>query len=143
MTPRVHETLHARWVAAGRPMEGWVFPGDTEEGFVEYAKIDSQHDRILRRMKLVVPFRLYDFRLTALNSDWAIWSRCVGDPADRRAHRHTNNISLRAPNAKAHRGCVRPVGGVQHPEGEQGAVRMLRVVAKSGAAKRTCLYARP
>lgn len=66
MTPRVHDTLHARWIAAGRPMEGWVFPGEAEEGFVKYAKIDSQHDRILRRMKLVVPFRLYDLRHTAL-----------------------------------------------------------------------------
>jgi integrase len=66
MTARVREALLDRYHEAESPHEGWVFPGKTKEGFVAYSKLNSQHDRTLRQMKLSCSFCLYDLRHTAL-----------------------------------------------------------------------------
>lgn len=66
MTERVAEVLTRRHKRAGRPLEGWVFPGSEADGSQNYSSLDSQHDRLIARLGFAVPLRLYDLRHTAL-----------------------------------------------------------------------------
>ena len=43
MTPRVRAVLENRWIAAGKPEEGWVWPARTRSGHVEPNSIYGQH----------------------------------------------------------------------------------------------------
>lgn len=65
MTPRVRAILEARWLATGKPDEGWIFPARTRSGHVEPNSIYGQHLRALRESK-VRPFVLYSLRHTFL-----------------------------------------------------------------------------
>jgi integrase len=66
MTERVAEVLTRRHKRAGRPLEGWVFPGNEADGSQNYSSLDSQHDRLVARLGFAGPLRLYDLRHTAL-----------------------------------------------------------------------------
>jgi integrase len=77
LTARVHGLLEMRWEAAGKPKDGWVFPGSTDDGFLSYSTIDSQHSRTIAKLNVagsngekpqnpITPFRLYDLRHTFL-----------------------------------------------------------------------------
>ena len=66
MLERVAEVLGRRHKEAGMPAEGWVFPGNEEDGSLSYSSLDSQHDRLIEKLGLVGPLRLYDLRHTAL-----------------------------------------------------------------------------
>ena len=77
LTSRVNGVLTARYETAGKPREGWVFPGGDPEGYVSYATIDSQHGRTIEKLNATGPngespstpiahFRLYDLRHTFL-----------------------------------------------------------------------------
>jgi integrase len=75
MTRRVRETLEARWQAAEKPTEGWVWSAETESGHVEPSTIKKQHARTFKTIadaakangeKPVVPFVLYTLRHTFL-----------------------------------------------------------------------------
>ena len=65
MTPRVRITLDNRWLAAGKPESGFVWPGDTSSGYI--------HDEMVRRAHLkavdaakIRHFVLYSIRHTFL-----------------------------------------------------------------------------
>jgi integrase len=66
MMDRVAEVLTRRHKAAGMPSEGWVFPGNEADGTQNYSSLDSQHDRLIERLGIAGPLRLYDLRHTAL-----------------------------------------------------------------------------
>jgi integrase len=66
MLERVAEVLKRRHKEAGAPAEGWVFPGNQEDGSLNYSSLDSQHDRLLEKLGFPGPLRLYDLRHTAL-----------------------------------------------------------------------------
>jgi integrase len=63
---RVAEVLRLRHREAGSPAEGWVFPGSEEDGSLNYSSLDSQHDRLIKKLGFAGPLRLYDLRHTAL-----------------------------------------------------------------------------
>jgi integrase len=65
MTPRVRAILEARWLEAGQPREGWVWPTGTRSGHLESTSIEKQHLRALR-LAGVRPFVLYSLRHTFL-----------------------------------------------------------------------------
>jgi len=65
MTPRVRVTLENRWLAAGKPDSGFVWPGETSSGYI--------HDETVRRIHLkaveaakIRHFVLYSIRHTFL-----------------------------------------------------------------------------
>lgn len=65
MTPRVRAVLEARWNAADKPEEGWVWPAGTRSGHVEPNSIYGQHLNALRDSK-IRSFVLYSLRHTFL-----------------------------------------------------------------------------
>ncbi len=65
MTPRVRAVLEARWNAAEKPEEGWVWPARTQSGHVVPNSIYGQHLAALAASK-VRPFVLYSLRHTFL-----------------------------------------------------------------------------
>jgi integrase len=75
MTPRVRAILEARWIAADKPEEGWVWPAPTRSGHVEPSSLRKQHARTFkilaeeaakRNEKPVRPSVLYSLRHTFL-----------------------------------------------------------------------------
>lgn len=75
MTPRVRNVLEARWEAAGKPVEGWVWPAPTRSGHVESSSLKKQHAKTFKtiaeqaaknNLKPVRPFVLYSLRHTFL-----------------------------------------------------------------------------
>ncbi len=65
MTPRVGALLEARWEAAGRPLEGFVWPAPTKSGHLEPSALRKQHAKALK-LSRVRPFVLYTLRHTFL-----------------------------------------------------------------------------
>src|SRR5215472_16201931 len=65
MSPRVRSLLESRWEAAGRPLEGWVWPAPTKSGHLEPSSLKKQHAKALR-LSQVRPFVLYTLRHTFL-----------------------------------------------------------------------------
>src|ERR1700745_3987917 len=65
MTPRVRAIVETRWLAAGKPEDGWVWPARTRSGHVEPNSIYGQHLNAIRDSK-VRPFVLYSLRHTFL-----------------------------------------------------------------------------
>lgn len=65
MTPRVRHILEARWEAAGKPAEGFVWPAPTKSGHIEPSSLKKQHGKALKLSK-VRPFVLYSLRHTFL-----------------------------------------------------------------------------
>jgi integrase len=65
MTPRVRNLLEARWDAAGKPVEGWVWPAPSKTGHMEPCSLKKQHAKALR-LSQVRPFVLYSLRHTFL-----------------------------------------------------------------------------
>jgi len=75
MTPRVRNILEARWEAAGKPEEGWVWPAPTRSGHVESSSLKKQHAKTFETIAehaaknntmQVRPFVLYSLRHTFL-----------------------------------------------------------------------------
>jgi len=65
MTPRVRALLEVRWVAAGKPLEGWVWPAPAKSEHLEPSSLKKQHARALKESR-VRPFVLYSLRHTFL-----------------------------------------------------------------------------
>src|SRR5438552_4084565 len=65
MTPRVRHILETRWIAHGRPSEGYVWPAPTKSGHMEPSSLKKQHTKTLKVSKLR-PFVLYSLRHTFL-----------------------------------------------------------------------------
>jgi len=65
MTPRVRALLESRWDAAGKPIEGWVWPAPSKSGHLEPSSLKKQHQKALKVSK-VRPFVLYSLRHTFL-----------------------------------------------------------------------------
>jgi integrase len=64
-TPRVKAILETKWINAGRPEEGWVWPSAAKSGHVEPFSLKRQHRRALK-LSGVRPFVLYSLRHTFL-----------------------------------------------------------------------------
>ncbi len=67
MTPNVHAQLGARYDAAGRPAEGWVFPSGSSEGHLNGDAASKMHARPLEASG-VQRFEPYILRHTALTN---------------------------------------------------------------------------
>jgi len=65
MTARIRAILQARWHAAGRPEEGWVWPAPTKSGHINHDSLKLQHKKALR-LSNVRPFEVYSIRHTFL-----------------------------------------------------------------------------
>ena len=65
MTSRVRKLLEARWEAAGKPVEGWIWPALAKSGHVEPCSLKKQHAKALKASK-VRTFVLYSLRHTFL-----------------------------------------------------------------------------
>ena len=65
LTPRVRSALEARYINAGRPDEGWVFPSLTKSGHVEPSTLRLLHRNAIK-VSGVRPFVLYTLRHTFL-----------------------------------------------------------------------------
>jgi integrase len=65
LTSRARSILQARWDAAGRPSEGWVWSAPTLSGHFEKSTLKKQHKKALR-LSRVRPFVLYSLRHTFL-----------------------------------------------------------------------------
>src|SRR5262249_9920820 len=63
--PRVHALLLARYEAAGRPEDGWVFPNRENNGHVTDGLTKEQHRKALNGSR-VSPFVPYEMRHTSL-----------------------------------------------------------------------------
>ena len=75
MTPRVRNILETRWEAAGKPIEGWIWPAATRSGHMEPSSLRKQHANTFdviagqaasHNLKPVRPFVLYTLRHTFL-----------------------------------------------------------------------------
>jgi integrase len=75
MTPRVRNILEARWEAAGKPADGWVWVAPTHSGHIESSSLKKQHARAFKTLqeeaaknneKTIRPFVLYSLRHTFL-----------------------------------------------------------------------------
>jgi integrase len=67
MTPNVYALLQARYEAAGRPAEGWVFPSGSSEGHFNGNAAKDQHAHALKDSG-VQRFEPYILRHTALTN---------------------------------------------------------------------------
>lgn len=67
--------LETRWTAAGKPLEGFVWPAPTKNGHMDHSTLKKQHARAFRTLNeeakknkqaALKPFVLYTFRHTFL-----------------------------------------------------------------------------
>jgi integrase len=65
MSPRVRSVLEQRWVATGRPSEGWIWPAPTKTGHIDHSSLKKQHTKTMK-LSGVRPFVLYSLRHTFL-----------------------------------------------------------------------------
>jgi integrase len=65
MSPRVRVILEERWVAMGRPSEGWIWPAPTKTGHIDHSSLKKQHAKTLK-LSGIRPFVLYSLRHTFL-----------------------------------------------------------------------------
>lgn len=64
MTPRVRCILEARWLGAGKPTSGWVFPVKaSKSGHITHSSLKKAHAKALKLSK-VEPFVIYSLRHT-------------------------------------------------------------------------------
>jgi integrase len=61
MTPRVRAILEAKWNAAGKPQEGFVWPAPTKSGHIDHSTLKKAHARALK-LSGVRPFVIYSLR---------------------------------------------------------------------------------
>jgi integrase len=75
LSPRVRTLLESRWEAAGKPVEGFVWPASTKSGHIDHSSLKKQHARTFRLLSEAAkksgetppqPFVLYSFRHTFL-----------------------------------------------------------------------------
>jgi integrase len=65
MAPRVRSLMESRWITAGRPAQGWIWPAPTKTGHIDHSSLKKQHNRAIR-LSGVRPFVLYSLRHTFL-----------------------------------------------------------------------------
>jgi integrase len=61
LTPRLRAVLARRWEAAGKPLEGFIWPAPTKSNHIDHSTLKKQHARALR-LSGVRPFVLYSLR---------------------------------------------------------------------------------
>jgi integrase len=75
LTPRARSIFERRWIAVGKPLEGWVWVAPTKSGHVEPSTIKKQHAATFKALaleakknneKAIRPFVLYSLRHTFL-----------------------------------------------------------------------------
>jgi integrase len=65
MTPRVRAALENRWLAAGKPETGYVWPGETSTGYIHDETVRRAHLKVIEAAK-VRHFVLHSLRHTFL-----------------------------------------------------------------------------
>lgn len=65
LSPRVRVMLKNRCKAAGKPVEGWVWPADTMDEHINHDSVKLQHKKALKLGK-IRPFEVYSIRHTFL-----------------------------------------------------------------------------
>ena len=65
LSPRVRSVLETRWIVAGRPAEGWVWPAPTKTEHIDHSSLKKQHAKAVK-LSGVRPFVLYSLRHTFL-----------------------------------------------------------------------------
>jgi len=107
MTPGVRSVLEARWLAVGKPSEGWLWPAPTERGHIDHSSIKKQHAKAFRtvnaearknRLALITPFVLYSFRAHVSNATRTIRLRCLDTGTYRGAQFDNDLTALRTPS---------------------------------------------
>jgi integrase len=75
ISPRVRTILESGWEAAGKPLEGYIWPAPTKSGHIDHSTLKKQHRRTFRLLNdearqtnqvPLTPFVLYSFRHTFL-----------------------------------------------------------------------------
>jgi integrase len=75
MTPRVKAIVEKRWEAAGKPLDGFLWPAPTKSRHIDHSTLKKQHNRTFRilneeakknNQRAPKPFVLYSFRHTFL-----------------------------------------------------------------------------
>ena len=61
LSPRVRSVLETRWIVAGRPAEGWVWPAPTKTEHIDHSSLKKQHAKAVK-LSGVRPFVLYSLR---------------------------------------------------------------------------------
>ena len=61
LSPRVRSVLETRWMVAGRPAEGWVWPAPTKTEHIDHSSLKKQHAKAVK-LSGVRPFVLYSLR---------------------------------------------------------------------------------
>src|SRR5581483_7620272 len=61
LTARVRALLEQRWIASGRPLEGFVWVAPTKTGHIDHSTLKKQHARALK-LSGVRAFVLYSLR---------------------------------------------------------------------------------
>src|SRR6266702_1807765 len=135
MTPRVRSILEARWEAAGKPEEGWVWSAPTRSGHVEASSLKKQHAKIFRtiaeqaaknNVKPVRPFVLYSLRHTFLTrlgeSGCDVWTlaRIAGHSNIKQSSRYVH------PSDDAVLGAMERMGGHKIGYSAENSVRPAR-----------------
>ena len=65
MAPRVRRVLESRWIASGRPSQGWIWCAPTKTGHIDHSSLKKQHNKAIK-LSGVRPFVLYSLRHTFL-----------------------------------------------------------------------------
>jgi integrase len=95
LTLRVRTVLKARWDAAGKPEDGWIWPAPTKQEHVWHDSIRVQHKNALRNSR-VTPFVIYSLRHTFLTrlglSGCDVWTlaRIAGHSSTKMAERYVH-----------------------------------------------------
>ncbi|HZR66851.1 MAG TPA: site-specific integrase [Terriglobales bacterium] len=95
LTQRVRKVLEARWEAAKKPEDGWIWPAPTKQEHVWHDSIRVQHKNALRGSK-IAPFVIYSLRHTFLTrlglSGCDVWTlaRIAGHSSTKMADRYVH-----------------------------------------------------
>jgi integrase len=137
MTPRVHALLHARYEAARRPDDGWIFPSDSKTGHLSDNATKDQHKKALEGSGVAsfVPYVLRHTALTRLgekaHGDVFVLARIAGHSSitvtQRYVHPQADAISRVFASTTTTRALGTKMGTPRKKSGSEGSRKRLRV----------------
>jgi integrase len=102
LSPRVLAVLQTRWQVAGKPQEGWVWPGPTASGHVEPSTFKKRHAKTCKEAG-IRPFVFYDCRHTSLTrlgcsgADAWTFARLAGHSNVKMSERYVHSAKMESP----------------------------------------------